>query len=52
MLADKNTEFMVDVPSYPQRTDFPTTPTIFSSELLEEYRDNQTYLFFVKDMMN
>jgi|TARA_A100001391_G_scaffold21054_1_gene11502 hypothetical protein len=39
MLADKNTEFMVDVPSYPQRTDFPTTPTIFSSELLEEYTD-------------
>ena len=39
MLADKNIELMVDVPSYPQRTDFPTTPTIFSSELLEEYTD-------------
>ena len=39
MLADKNTEFMVDVPFYPQRTHFPSTPTIFSSELLEEYTD-------------
>jgi hypothetical protein len=39
MLADKNTEFMVDVPSYPQRTHFPSTPTMFSSELLEEYTD-------------
>ena len=39
MLADKNMEFMVDVPFYPQRTDFPSTPTIFSSELLEEYTD-------------
>ena len=39
MLADKNIELMVDVPFYPQRTDFPSTPTIFSSELLEEYTD-------------